>query len=1079
MGKKQITLIALFFGLVYNLYADIPIDDFERYDNTDSLQTTWLWVWSPTNGATLDRYLDTLDDPVNKVMRVEFGFPGGSTNAWGKIGRPGAWNWTGQTGIRLWIKGRTTGDPSQNFRIRFHEGDPDQQWGDKWISPYYSLDDLDTNGQYVEIRFADFTDFGGSGGVNDNGILQLENITAFYISPAYSGTAASGGTTTLWVDDCSTIADSGITRYPYLQNVTQNSVDVMWGTPAKSGTLYWGTSPGNYANSVSSSNFEDTGGNRIHTATITGMSPGDTVYYYVISGNDTVGLGDSSYYAVAAPDDDASFRFIAYGDTKYNSTYLPTYHGHVIDAMLPHDPGIVLHVGDIAEQGQLFEFDKYYFDFAAPLIKNTPMFMTIGNHELPYKASNYETQIQNYRDLYSLPSNNPENIEDYYSFDYGSVHFVSLNTQWLRPGSGTYDPTRAAEMKTWLENDLAATDKPWKVVFFHKQAFLDFVESQGWGPIFEQYGVNVVFYGHGHSYLSHYRNGITYVMTGGGGTRLGPPDLWAWPEYRINAFSDYHFVQVDVTPEKLLLNVYDDDNVLRHWIEVGADGNVVYPQLDLIDDFETYFSTLELQARWTSKYIPPEFDSLGVTLDHTLATGGESGTSNVMQLDFSFPAGSEGAWGAVGLSGQWNWSVHTGFNLWLKAQTTGDSDQSFQLRILEADGGDEWVATVPVDELDPTGEYVNVYFTAFKWYGAGNPDSSLANGVMDLDKIVAFYVGVSAGPGPATENSSATILVDDITAFIQPVTNTHLDDDFESYASNTNLATKWNMVYWGGNDQYNPYNVSMSRSLDSTGGVENSQAMRMDFSFSTGVNPSSNNLGVNWDPCIYGITGYLTPTEYQSDLTNYSGVRLWLKPGPVSGNDSIYFKLNLIEDEPAGTEEKWMSPKVYLNDLDTAGQYVYLDFNDFFQYYTDSPEPMERDHIKISFLWLAYDKTATENSSATIWVDDITYVPKLSVDQSATNIPERFALYQNYPNPFNPTTTIRYDLANTEDVKLTIYDILGRAVITLVNDRVAAGSHAAIWDGRDRYGVAVASGVYIYRLQAGDFATTKKLIMLK
>lgn len=93
--------------------------------------------------------------------------------------------------------------------------------------------------------------------------------------------------------------------------------------------------------------------------------------------------------------------------------------------------------------------------------------------------------------------------------------------------------------------------------------------------------------------------------------------------------------------------------------------------------------------------------------------------------------------------------------------------------------------------------------------------------------------------------------------------------------------------------------------------------------------------------------------------------------------------------------------------------------------------------------------------------------------------PLEYALEQNYPNPFNPTTTIRYQLKRRSHVTLEIFDAVGRLVRTLVNSEQLTGSHAAIWDGRNEIGVETSSGVYFYRLHAGDFAMTRKLLRLK
>jgi len=96
------------------------------------------------------------------------------------------------------------------------------------------------------------------------------------------------------------------------------------------------------------------------------------------------------------------------------------------------------------------------------------------------------------------------------------------------------------------------------------------------------------------------------------------------------------------------------------------------------------------------------------------------------------------------------------------------------------------------------------------------------------------------------------------------------------------------------------------------------------------------------------------------------------------------------------------------------------------------------------------------------------------IKQIASTIPDRFELYQNYPNPFNPSTTIKYDLARKTRVKLVVYDILGREVSTLVDETQKSGSYRVVWNASQ-----FASGVYLYRLQAGNYSTTKKLLLLK
>ena len=94
--------------------------------------------------------------------------------------------------------------------------------------------------------------------------------------------------------------------------------------------------------------------------------------------------------------------------------------------------------------------------------------------------------------------------------------------------------------------------------------------------------------------------------------------------------------------------------------------------------------------------------------------------------------------------------------------------------------------------------------------------------------------------------------------------------------------------------------------------------------------------------------------------------------------------------------------------------------------------------------------------------------------------PARFALYPNVPNPFNPTTMIRYDLLLASRVSLRVYDVSGRLVRVLRDGNTeSAGQHEAKWDGRDGTGRVAPSGVYFYRLETGNYAETRKMVMLK
>ncbi|MHB2156401.1 T9SS type A sorting domain-containing protein [Calditrichota bacterium GD2] len=99
---------------------------------------------------------------------------------------------------------------------------------------------------------------------------------------------------------------------------------------------------------------------------------------------------------------------------------------------------------------------------------------------------------------------------------------------------------------------------------------------------------------------------------------------------------------------------------------------------------------------------------------------------------------------------------------------------------------------------------------------------------------------------------------------------------------------------------------------------------------------------------------------------------------------------------------------------------------------------------------------------------------KTAINDNQNNIPNNFVLSQNYPNPFNPTTTIKYGIPRSVHVTIEIYNLLGQRVDVLINQKKNAGYYQLQWDGSH-----LASGIYFYRMSAGEYVEMKKLLLLK
>jgi hypothetical protein len=140
------------------------------------------------------------------------------------------------------------------------------------------------------------------------------------------------------------------------------------------------------------------------------------------------------------------------------------------------------------------------------------------------------------------------------------------------------------------------------------------------------------------------------------------------------------------------------------------------------------------------------------------------------------------------------------------------------------------------------------------------------------------------------------------------------------------------------------------------------------------------------------------------------------------------------------------------------------------------------DSIEIGSIWYTIPKTcylgrprpSPKASNPDIGACESPLAVPTGLQQFTNNISLRYILHQNYPNPFNPSTTIQFDLPMTSEVTLKVFNILGEVVATLVSDRLSAGSYSYEWDASN-----LASGVYLYRLKAGDYIETRKMILMK
>ncbi len=313
-------------------------------------------------------------------------------------------------------------------------------------------------------------------------------------------------------------------RDPYLQNVTATSVVVCWRTKEEiEGAVEFGEKP-----SLGRAAKGQKG--RIHAVEIRDLKPG-TVYHFRV--------GTITGRFRTAPEGDAALRFVLYGDGRSGHAI----HAKIAEAIAKETPDLVLHSGDLVENGLSSGQWENFFKTASPFLRTAPFYSALGNHERNSPA---------YFDNFVLPGN-----ERWYSFDYGAAHFVVLDSN-----SGWRSNEQQLE---WLRKDLAGAGPRWRFAVFHHPMYsTSKVEGRVkdtaamaklWGPIFEQGKLTAALGGHNHNYQRAEKNGVTYLTSGGGGAPLYPlgPEL---PETKFQQAA-YHYVRFTVESKRAVAEAVD------------------------------------------------------------------------------------------------------------------------------------------------------------------------------------------------------------------------------------------------------------------------------------------------------------------------------------------------------------------------------------------------------------------------------------------------------------------------------------------------------------------------------------------
>jgi len=307
---------------------------------------------------------------------------------------------------------------------------------------------------------------------------------------------------------------------PMAVNVTSTAATVVW--VVKTGQATIGTTAGAADRSAPALREEN--------ANFTGLKPA-TTYYYDVNGSPE---GKGSFKT--APAANEPFDFVVFGDTRTRHDM----HRRIVAALLKSGrPDFVLHTGDLVENGLDTAQWPVFFGIERELLRQTVFFPSLGNHE------------RNNRQFYEFfqVGANP-----YYSFNWGKSHFIVLNSDIGSAGADSLaKETFWTQQRHWLEEDLAKNQQAqFRFVIAHHPPITAVSRRQGGNPemtalipLFEKYKLTAGFFGHDHNYQHYLKNGIHYVVTGGGGAPLYDVDKPA-EGITIKAVSTEHFVKIHV-----------------------------------------------------------------------------------------------------------------------------------------------------------------------------------------------------------------------------------------------------------------------------------------------------------------------------------------------------------------------------------------------------------------------------------------------------------------------------------------------------------------------------------------------------
>ena len=243
------------------------------------------------------------------------------------------------------------------------------------------------------------------------------------------------------------------------------------------------------------------------------------------------------------------------------------------------------------------------------------------------------------------------------------------------------------------------------------------------------------------------------------------------------------------------------------------------------------------------------------------------------------------------------------------------------------------------------------------------------------------------------------------------------------------------------------------------------------------LSDGANSIAVDGSGNVYvtgSSTGSGTDFDYATLKYNSSGILQWLKRynGPINSSD---YANSIALDGSGNVYVTGQSPGSGLSydyttiKYNSSGDSVWVKRYNGPANSTDNANSIALDGSGNVFVTGQSEGSGTGTDYATV-----KYSQSVGINQISSEIPDKFSLSQNYPNPFNPVTKINYELRVTNYAKLVVYDVIGKEVVTLVNEKQSPGTYQVEFDAG-----SLTSGIYFYRLTSGDFTDTRRMMLIK